>query len=337
MKLLVAVVSYRSAGMVCDLLDSLADECRAMADVLVRVGDNGSGDDSVEILESHVRELGYGDFAEVIDLGRNGGFAWGNNRLIEGPLNAPETERPDYVLLLNPDTLATHGCLGALRDFLDAHPDAAMAGSQLIDPGPDPAVQTSAFRFQGFLSEIDDGLRFGPVSKLLGRFKTKAPHPERPDAPPYRCDWVAGASLMVRREVFETIGLMDEAYFLYFEEEDFCKRAADAGFTCWYVPSSRVVHLVGATSGVTNKRDATKRLPTYWFEARKRYFLTHHGTFKAWLIDVARLVSFGLWRLRRRLQRKPDEDPERFAGDLASLAWTKRSDIASPAIPVIGS
>lgn len=330
--LLIAIVNYRSAGMVADLLDTLAEEVRGLVGVRVRVGDNGSGDDSVARLRAHVQARGYQDFAEVLDLGHNGGFAFGNNRLIEGPLSAPADARPRYVLLLNPDTLVRPGAIRALLEFMQARPDAGLAGSRLIDP--DGSVQVSAFRFQGLFSELDDGLRLGLVSRLLSRWKVTAPQPlDRPT----RCDWVAGASLIVRREVFERIGLMDEAYFLYFEEEDFIKRAADAGFSCWYVPDSIVVHLVGQTSGVTNKQDQNRRKPKFWFETRQRYFVRHHGAFKSFWIDALHLAAFLLWRLRRRLQGKPDTDPAHYAGDLVRHNLLASRRLAPAKIPRLPS
>ena len=121
----------------------------------------------------------------MLDLAHNGGFAWGNNRLIEGPLAAPESERPEYVLFLNPDTLATPDCLRALIEFMDAHPGRRPGGEPADRPGRGTRqVQASAFRFQGFFSEIDDGLRLGPVSRLLARYKTKAPTPRHPTRRP---------------------------------------------------------------------------------------------------------------------------------------------------------
>src|SRR5204863_2390861 len=110
-------------------------------------------------------------------------------------------------------------------------------------------------------------------------------------APPVRTetfptDWVAGASMIVRKAVFDAIGLMDDEYFMYFEEVDFCLRARRAGWPCWYVPASRVVHLVGQTSGVTDTRQVTKRRPKYWFDSRRRYFLVNHGAVKTALADL---------------------------------------------------
>ena len=105
---------------------------------------------------------------------------------------------------------------------------------------------------------------------------------------------MAGASLIVRREVFDAVGLLDEGYFMYFEEVDFCLKASRAGWPCWYVPTSRVVHLVGQSSGVTKAGDERKRRPRYWFEARRRYFMTNHGRPKTLAADVAFALAYAI-------------------------------------------
>jgi hypothetical protein len=132
---------------------------------------------------------------------------------------------------------------------------------------------------------------------------------------------MAGASMMIRRAVFDSIGLMDEAYFLYFEETDFCLRARRAGWLCWYVPASRVVHLVGQSSGVTDTRSRPKRMPRYWLESRRRYFRRNHGWLYALLADCAWAFGFALWRLRRWLQRKPDHDPPGLLWDFMRFSF----------------
>jgi GT2 family glycosyltransferase len=140
-------------------------------------------------------------------------------------------------------------------------------------------------------------------------------------APPIearRVDWVSGASLMVRREVFETIGWLDEGYFMYYEEVDFCRRAALAGWTCWYVPTSRVVHLVGGASESGPGRAHRRRMPAYWFASRRRYFLTHKGKARTFLADLGWASGFLTFRLRQRLQKKADTDPPRFLWDFVS-------------------
>lgn len=121
--------------------------------------------------------------------------------------------------------------------------------------------------------------------------------------------------MIVRREVFESVGLLDEKYFMYFEEVDFCLAANRSGWPCWYVPASRVVHLVGQSSGVTDTKRPPKRLPKYWFDSRRRYFLKNHGWLYAAIADAAWVVGFSLWRLRRVLQHKPDNDPPKLLSD----------------------
>jgi N-acetylglucosaminyl-diphospho-decaprenol L-rhamnosyltransferase len=130
-----------------------------------------------------------------------------------------------------------------------------------------------------------------------------------------RCDWVAGASMIVRREVFEQVGLMDEKYFMYFEEVDFCLAAARKGWPCWYVPASHVVHLVGAVSQMSDSRKHRKRRPAYWFESRRRYFVKNHGWLYAALADIAYLTAHTIWRMRRLLQGKEDTDPPKLLLD----------------------
>ena len=128
--------------------------------------------------------------------------------------------------------------------------------------------------------------------------------------------WVApGASMIVRRSVFESIGLIDDKYFMYFEEVDFCLAAKRAGWSCWYVPASRVIHLVGAVSQMSDNRKHRKRRPAYWFDSRRRYFVKNHGRVYAALADLSFLIGFALWRMRRFVQRKDDPDPPKLLRD----------------------
>ena len=299
MSLLIVIVNYRTAGLTVDCLGSLAPEVAAEPNARVVVTDNASGDDSVARLESAVRENGWGDWVTVQPLATNGGFAFGNNAAVRPALasGAP----PRYVWLLNPDTLVRPGALAALRDFLDARPDVGMAGSRMEHPDGTP--QRSAFNFPSVASEVEGAARLRALTGLIGRNRTTSIDPP---AGVVRVDWVAGASLMVRREVFDAVGLLDEGYFMYYEEVDFCRRALRAGWPCWYVPASRVVHLIGKSSGVSDPVAInTRRRPRYWFEARRRYFLTHHGRLKTAAADLAWLAAFAQFRARYALLGRP--------------------------------
>jgi GT2 family glycosyltransferase len=97
---------------------------------------------------------------------------------------------------------------------------------------------------------------------------------------------------------------------MYFEEVDLCLRARRAGWSCWYLPEARVTHLAGQSSGVTGRQAPRKRLPPYWFEARSRYFRKHLGVFRTVLANVAWSSGILSFRIRQRLQRKVDTEPE---------------------------
>ena len=302
MNLLIVIVNYRSAGLAIDCLRSLGPEVARAPGSRAVVVENASGDDSAARLAAAIGENGWAPWAELAVAPRNGGFAAGNNVAIVPALASPRP--PDFVWLLNPDTVVRPGALGELLGFLERRPDVGLAGSRLEHPDGTP--QRSAFRFPTVLSELDAGLRLGPVSRLLGRHVLAPPVSDRE----CRVDWVAGASLLIRREVFEAVGVLDDGYFMYFEEVDFCLKANRAGWPCWYVPASRVVHLVGQSSGVTRAGDERKRRPRYWFEARRRYFLANHGRPKKLAADVTFALGYGSYRVRRLIQRKPDHDPK---------------------------
>lgn len=303
----VVIVNYNTSRLVLDCLHSLAAQWDRGVKFDVTVVDNASTDDSVPAVRDSLQAHGWDAWLDVLSLESNVGFAAGNNAALRRILGRGSP--PNFVLLLNPDTVVRPGAIGQLVDFLDAHPTAGLAGSRLEDP--DGTAQRSAFRFPSVAGEFENGVRLGPVSRLLAPFVV-AP-PARTEAHP--ADWLAGASLLVRREVFDVVGLLDEGYFLYFEEVDFCRRAWQAGWECWYVPASRVVHLVGQASGVTDTRKPARRVPEYWFAARRRYFWKHLRAIDARLADVAWATGFALWRARRRLTRRPDTDPPQYLSD----------------------
>jgi N-acetylglucosaminyl-diphospho-decaprenol L-rhamnosyltransferase len=307
MKLLIVIVNYRSADLTIDCLRSLAEE---LNDTKVIVTDNKSPDDSINRLNAALLENQWSDWLTIMPLDRNGGFAYGNNAAISKALS--ESNPPEFVLLLNPDTVVRPGAIKALLDFMAANLKVGIAGSRLEDPDGTP--QRSAFRFHSIAGEFERGIRMGFVTKLLSK-KMIAPPVSDETGP---CDWVAGASMMVRREVFETAGLMDERYFMYFEEVDFCLAAKRKGWPCWYVPASQVVHLVGAVSQLSDSRKHRARRPAYWFESRRRYFVKNHGWIYAALADLAYLAAHTIWRTRRFLQGKEDTDPPKLLLDSVS-------------------
>jgi len=306
-RLRIVILNYRTPELTIACLHSLIKEVHALPGTQVTVVDNDSADGSVEQIAAAIATENW-DWVTFLPQERNGGYAFGNNVAIRPAL--AEDNPPDYILLLNPDTVVRPGALQALVDFMDKTPEAGIAGSRLEEPDGTP--QCSAFRFPNVWSELDSGLRLGLVTQLLNqRIVPILPVTEAIQ----QVDWVAGASMIVRRQVFETAGLMDEKYFLYFEEVDFCVAAKNAGWSCWYVPESRVVHYVGQSSGVTDTKRKPKRRPTYWFDSRRRFFVKNYGWSYAILSEIAWATGFMAWRMRQVIQRKPDDDPPNMLGD----------------------
>lgn len=309
-RLRIVIVNYRTPGLTIDCLASLEDEVKQLPGAHVVVVEGGSGDDSAAQLRQAIEDRGWSAWVTLDVRENNAGFAGGNNAAIVPAL--AEDPPPDFVLLLNPDTVVRPGAITALLRFMNEHPGAGLAGSRLEDPDGTP--QNSAFRFPSIASSFESMVRLGPITRLLKNRLVSMPMSDTP----HRADWMAGASLLVRREVFDAVGPLDDGYFMYFEETDFCLAAQRAGFEAWYVPDSRVVHLVGQASGVTAKNDSgkpAKRRPAYWFESRKRYFVKNHGKLAAALADAAWIVGFACWRLRVKLTNQPDRDPEKLLTD----------------------
>lgn len=306
--LLISIVNYRSANFTIECLRSLESEVKSLPGTRVVVVENASGDDSAEHIQTAIDRENWGEWASLQISDRNGGFAYGNNVAIRPALHS--TNPPDYFLILNPDSIVRPGALTALIMFMNQHPDAGIAGTALESPSGEPWHIT--FRFPNLFSELDGGLRLGIVSKLLSRWSIV----RQVAAEPCETDWVSGACFAVRRQVFEIVGLMDEGYFLFYEETDFCLRAKRAGFSCWYVPQSRVRHIGGQSTGYTYDDNAPpKRFPAYRLQSRRRYFLQNYGWLYAASADALWIAGFALWRVRRIVQRKPDTDPPHLLWD----------------------
>ena len=316
----IAIVTYRSAALTVDCLASIAAEL-ATPGVNIRavVVDNASGD--ADLIASAIDNNGWWPWVRLVTAPKNGGFAYGNNLAVQ---NAIADGPVEYVHLLNPDTVVRKGAIGELVRFLEAHPDVGIAGSGLEHP--DGTRWPIAFRFPSIMSELEAGLQFGLATRLLRRWVIA--NVMTPLHQPI--DWVPGASMMVRRSVFDRIGGFDEGYFLYYEETDFCLRAHRAGIATWYVPSSRVMHIAGQSTNVTNQKPVPVRLPAYVFESRRRYFVANHGVNYAMLADVVALLAHGLGALKRVVQGRTLRGVPCFHGDLLrhSVVWSRNRAVA---------
>jgi GT2 family glycosyltransferase len=300
---LTIILNWRTAEMTLKAL-AAAREAMAGVDGAISVVDNDSGDGSFETISAAVAALPPGVPVQVIQAGWNGGFGAGNNVGIRAGL--PGGARPDYVYLLNSDAFPAPEAIRALRDRLDTHPATGFAGSYIY--GTDGVPHRTAFRFPSPVGVFEAALRFGPVSRLLRRWTISQPIPEQTR----RVDWLAGASLMMRMDALDRVGLFDERFFLYFEETELCHRAARAGWPTDYVLESRVAHVGSASTGMKK----WSRIPGYWLDSRWLYFSTVHGKAGAVVATLALLAGGALWRLRCLLTGRDRVDPPYFLRDM---------------------
>lgn len=303
MKLLVVIVNYRTPDLALACLRSLEKIIHVGLEVRAVIIDNCSGDESADILQQGLAQMALQVPATFMQSARNGGFAYGNNEVLRQCFLPLAANAADFVWLLNPDTFLREGNIQPLLEFMQAHPQVGIVGSRVEDE--DGTVRRSAFRKPSIFSEVDSALAFGPISRLLQRYQV-APAPS-PVAVPV--DWVSGASLFIRAEVVRRVGLMDENYFMYFEETDYCLAAQAQGYQVWYWPDFSVVHLVGQASGVTGTARMLKRRPRYWFDSRAYFFRKNFGSLYLHLANLAWLSCYPVGRLWQWLRRKPCEDP----------------------------
>lgn len=313
--ILVAMVNYRTPKLCVEAVASLMG---VESPPRVTIVDNASGDGSAQAIREAIESRGWGERVTLIESGVNAGFAAGNNIAIRDAIDSKDP--PKVVWLLNPDTICPPGWDRLVIETLEAHPKAGIIGTRLV--GVDARDQASAHRFPSALAELVDAAQTGWVTRALAKYAVSFGTPEEA----VRCDWVSGASMLIRETVFRQIGLMDEGFFLYFEEVDFCRRARRDGVRIWHDPRLSVVHLEGEATGI---HTPGRPRPRYWFESRRRYHLKHRGAFGLLLVDACWLLGRAIRISRNIVGKGREREPQPSSltrdlilGDLAHL--TKR-------------
>ncbi|MFW5432225.1 MAG: glycosyltransferase family 2 protein [Methylophilaceae bacterium] len=302
-KIAISSVNYKTADLALNSCALIVEKFKQ--DCVIFIVDNFSQDGSDSVIAKHIVESNWSSQVKLIALPKNGGFAYGSNAGIREALKLD----CDYIMLLNPDTEIREGAIAALADFLDSHPEVGVAGSQLENQ--EGGAENSAHYFPTPVGELLDSARLGILTRLLSKYEVTPPRQNVA----HQCDWVSGSSMMVRREVFESVGLLDESYFLYFEEVDFFYRVSKAGWQTWYVPDSKVMHIEGVSTGIKSN----KRRPSYWYESRRRFFIKHHGVIGLVLADVFWALGRISYALRKMLgigKKQKNHDPRWLAYDL---------------------
>lgn len=208
---------------------------------------------------------------QLISAHKNGGFSYGNN---QGIRNAKAT----LTLLLNSDTEVRPGCFSALMQAKHDNPNAAIIGAQLTSE--DGARQVSRFQFISPLSEFVSAAGISIIDSLFPKAVVPIHLQSSAEVETGRyksADWVSFAAVALDRALLPNGGLMDEGYFLYFEDTDLCQRAKKAGTDVIQAQNARVIHKRGGSGPVKANYLAGKRQPRYFYESRSRYLRLHYG------------------------------------------------------------
>lgn len=291
----IIIVNWNTRAMLLDCIGSVYRNAPGGLFELIVV-DNGSTDGSVEAVSRA--------YPGVILIANtvNEGFARANNRALGRMLGR-------YAVLLNSDTIIREGALERLRSFMDAHPDAGMCGPQLLNA--DNTRQKSHGRFPSVPGEF--------MSRSLMRvaaprtYRRLVEEQRGNGSEPFRVDFIIGACMVARKEAIAQAGMLDEAYFFFYEEIDWCWRMKNSGWRVYHVPDAEIYHLGGGST-----REVSLRARAESWRSRYLYFqkslslgplargmLTLAGSIQVayhlagyTLLNLA--TFFGIGRLRRR-------------------------------------
>lgn len=311
----VVIVSFNTCALLRSCLESLRGCALPLRIVVV---DNASHDGSAAMVRAQFPH------AELLALDRNLGFAAGTNAGIQHALSAElhakraegsaattalsaQTSELAYVLLLNPDTAVHTGAIEALAAFLNDHPRVGAVGPRLLNP--DGSIQPAAFRFPTLLMTALD--LFPPGEVLPGRLYNswwhgRYPH-EQAAAAPFAIDHPLGACILVRRVVIEQVGMLDEQFFMYAEEVDWCYRIRQAGWAIWQEPRARVTHVGGAA---TSQFRSKMQIALYTSRLRflRKHYARGHVRGHSWIVRAGMLrAALRDWRDYARGRLAADE------------------------------
>jgi GT2 family glycosyltransferase len=228
----VIIVNYNSTDYLLKCLSSIFNTLGEVS-ANITVQDNASHDNVDRVQET------FPD-VKVVRYSRNMGFSKAVNKAIEGGVSP-------YVAILNPDTLMKHGFLGEVVSYIEMNHDVGIVGPKILNS--DGSVQGSARSFPTPLTALfgRNSLlsRLFPDNRLTGAniLTTKCD-----GKTPMEVDWVSGACMVIRRRAIERVGPLDERFFLYWEDADWCRRMWDAGWKVVYYPQASVEHFVGGSS-----------------------------------------------------------------------------------------
>jgi N-acetylglucosaminyl-diphospho-decaprenol L-rhamnosyltransferase len=297
--LAVVIVSYNTRDMLRSCLRSVyASLEQSSLKGWVWVVDNASSDDSQAMVRAEFPQV------YLLALDQNRGFAAANNTALrELGFGAPASQGiADLVLFLNPDTEVRGSSLETMAAALQTADRVGVVGASLVYP--DGRFQHSAFRFPTLWQIWFDFVAW-PSRLIESPLNGRYPRTLYQASQPFAIDHPLGAAIMTRADVIRQVGLMDEEFFMYAEEIDWCMRVRKAGWGIYCVPDAQIVHHAGAST-----RQFRDEMFVALWRSRFRLFHKHYGP--AFNLAARRLVQLGMWvEARRARQSQSGPDLER--------------------------
>lgn len=268
----IIIVSWNVRELLANCLRSVLAQTGLALQVIVV--DSASSDGSPELVVEQFPQV------ELLACQENVGFPRGNNLGLE-------RANGRFILLLNPDTIVHGDALARMVSYLQQNPAVGAVGPQLLND--DGSVQSSRRRFPTLWTALFESTWLQPFAPkaVLDHYYAR----DVADGATAVVQWVMGACLMTRQDVVAQVGGLDEAYFMYSEELDYCRRIHQAGWQVVYYPEAQVTHL----SGKSSEQAVTQRHINF-NRAKLRYFRKYHGRLAAGVLRLFLLVSYG-WQL----------------------------------------
>lgn len=267
MDLSIIIISFDTKELLRECLTSVLNQTKGV-EFEVIVVDNGSSDTSVEMVKKEFPQI------KLIKNKENLGFAKANNQALR-------QSHGEYVLLLNSDTKIVNNALVKLVNFAESKKDLGIAGPRLLNLNDTP--QPSAAPFYT--------LPVTAISLFSGdKFLRQSPSKSTP------VDWVSGACFLIKREVIEKIGLLDERFFMYAEEMEFCYRAKKAGYQVYFYPQAEVIHLIqgGSSASWQGKQKAIWGI----YRGLIHFYRKHFAPWKLFVLKfLLKAKAVGAWLL----------------------------------------
>jgi GT2 family glycosyltransferase len=311
-KINVSIINYKTAELTIQCLRSVVDDMEGI-NGHISVVDNSSNDGSAEKIGEWIKTDKSRVPITLVCSETNSGFSGGHNMGIS-------TCPAEFYLVLNSDAVLRSGFFKAILATATANPNTGLFAPRLEDEDGTP--QISCFRFHSPASELIRGAATGFITSLLSRYNVPLCITPEPD----KIEWASFACILLRHEMFEAIGPMDDGYFLYFEDSEYCLRAYRAGWPIIFVPDARAVHYRGGSAPVKALAKQNKRLPAYYYASRTRFFYQAYG----WLGLVLANLLWVTGRLFANLRR--------FVGKSVPMAkQNERHDIWRNTFDPLGS